>query len=68
MFHLNPQQGHFSRAPPLPLNDAPRLLRRGGGNLGIAKNPGGRRLAESGIPSRSSGWSPQMLCLSIQHP
>ena len=56
MFHLNPQRGYFSRAPPPPLYDAPATLEDVGtwGNLGLVKNSRRRGLAESGIPSRTS--------------
>ena len=38
------------------------------GHLGLAKKSRGSGSEESGIPSRNSGWSPQMLCLNTQHP
>ena len=60
LFHFNPQQGHFSRAPLSPLYEAPAILEDVGtrGHLGLAKNSKGRGLDKSGIPSRTFGWSP----------
>ena len=39
-----------------------------GGHLGFINNSRGSGSEESGIPSGTSGWSPQMLCLNTQHP
>ena len=40
----------------------------GWGHPRFAKNSGGNGLAKLGIPSRTSRWYPQMLCLNTQHP
>ena len=38
------------------------------GHLGFTKNLRGNRSEELCIPSRTFGWSPQMLCLNTQNP
>ena len=63
MFHLNPQRGaplsgFYATSLQCTLTTTSSKDAEIGGHLGLIKHSGERKLGESGIESRTYGWSP----------